>query len=238
MSLSQKIRRNCLVVSIRTILYRSSQPWGNTKTLFSHNVLRPCVSMFHMPVNLDARARILSLPLLPLTNIFNPWSPIEFSPLNVHTIFSDSTSQVFHRKYCSTSLSSLSPSTSIPSSLDPQHMLPLLLLVLLPSWRSRCAISKPTWPWSRDCWRSGGVGGSHARVLIGICCDVRDELLRSQSEEPCKREGSRSGIDTGQEEVMRCYCVWYLVELVNLDNRKAWRLRTFEQSIRRLTIGA
>jgi len=60
------------------------------------------------------------------------------------------------------------------------------------------------------------MSSANACVLVGIGGDVGDELLRREGEEASEREWClRWWGETGEGEVVCCYCIWDLFETVS-----------------------
>jgi len=61
------------------------------------------------------------------------------------------------------------------------------------------------------------MSGANACVLVSIGGDVGDELLGRESEEASERQWClRWWWKASEGEVVRCYCVWDLFEIVSI----------------------
>lgn len=111
-------------------------------------------------------------------------SAIELAPLDIDPVFAHSHPQILHRQHGSVLTSALS-TTAISRSLNPQRSSsPLAALLFATRLWCRLAGHREPCGGTQVPHRVVGavVAGADSRVLVGIGCDVGDELLRCEGE--------------------------------------------------------
>jgi hypothetical protein len=108
-------------------------------------------------------------------------SPVELAALDVDTVFSNSHTEILHGEHCP-SLAATLTTTAISWPLDAEVVVLGLGSAVFPALRWSCCT------WCSCCASKTahgvvacGVGGTNARELVCIGCDVCNELLGRKS---------------------------------------------------------
>lgn len=135
---------------------------------------------------------------------------VELAPLNVDAVFSNSHAQILHRENRPT-LSTAGSTASVSSPWSTERRVLSSIFLSLASGFALSSAATGTHAESSGTSKAServvrcGVGTPDARVLVRVRCDVRDELLRREREEP--RQAAvclRRRREAGQREVVIC----------------------------------